>query len=74
MTVTKLVHSCFFGNGESLKFNRCDIFASTLVATRATTNFRRIESISEAEKKEDLAELEAALKNASPFSSRKTSR
>jgi hypothetical protein len=44
------------------------------VATRATTNFRRIESISEAEKKEDLAELEAALKNASPFSSRKTSR
>ena len=91
MTVTKLVHSCFFGNGESLKFNRCDIFASTLVllchkfrcllwvaigaaqhghrdnvATRATTNFRRIESISEAEKKEDLAELEAALKNAKP--------
>ena len=36
------------------------------VATRATTNFRRIESISEAEKKEDLAELEAALKNAKP--------
>ena len=37
------------------------------VATRATTNFRRIESISEAEKKEDLEELEAALKNAKPI-------
>jgi hypothetical protein len=25
----RLVHSCFFGNGASLKFNQCDIFAST---------------------------------------------